>query len=62
MTTHEEAVLRERGFELVRSSDNRYVVTERENAIRSASQGLRTAPHGTADEAWTATYRRVTGN
>jgi hypothetical protein len=62
MTTHEEAVLRSQGFELVRAADNRYVATERANAIRTASSGLPTAPHATADEAWRAAYRRVNGN
>ncbi len=59
--THEESVLRAKGFELVRATDSRCVVTEREHALRVQTQKIQTAPHASEDEAWRAAYARVTG-
>lgn len=57
--THEEVALRDRGFELVRSRDGRFVVTDTASARQAVQRGLATAPHATADEAWKATHKRV---
>lgn len=54
LVSREEAILVERGFQLVRAQDGTFVATE--TRVRGVPV---TCPHETADEAWQAAYKRV---